>query len=275
MCPMRPIGLIISFALFLLTLTSCEKDIDIDYHQVEPRYVVEANVNQDRSIVRITVTQDMDNNSSGIGVEGATVMISSGDSISRKLTYSQNGYYTSTLRGVPGTRYNLTIDVDGHHFTSSSTMQAKPTFNSFRFIWKKIATERYLIGDLRIQDIPHATNYYFLHMFRNNVGYRWAVMTDSQRDANGELQQLFTCVSERDQEKGTSSDVLHEGDRIHIEIRAIDRSAYDYLYSMQIMDDTGTNPVSNIEGGCLGYFTAYNQITYDCYFHAEGIEEAQ
>lgn len=261
-------------ALIGLT-TSCEKDIDIDYRQVDPLYVVEANLTQDLTRVRITMTQAMDDNSGGKGVEGATVVITSGDSISRRLNYSRNGYYQSALRGIPGTRYDLTIDVDGRRFTASSVMQPRPTFNNFRFVWKRVTSERIMLGDLRIQDIPGSTNYYFLHIFRNNIGYRWAVATDDQRDANGELQQVFTFVSERDQEKGTSDDVLHDGDRLHIEIRAIDRAAYDYLYSMQLMDNTGTNPITNFTGGCLGYFTAYNQITYDCVFHPEEVVEEE
>ena len=142
---MHRISLIGPIALFL-ALVSCEKDIDIDYRQVAPLYVVEANVNQDRSTVRITMTQNMDDNSNNHGVEGATVVISSGDSISRRLNYSRDGYYSAALPGKPGTRYNLTIDVDGHHFTSTSTMQQCPEMNSFRFVWKKIATERYLLG---------------------------------------------------------------------------------------------------------------------------------
>ena len=40
-----------------------------------------------------------------------------------------------------------------------------------------------------------------------------------------------------------------------------------------MMDNTGTNPVSNITGGCLGYFTAYYQITHNLVFHAADVEE--
>jgi len=266
---------LIGHTLLLLLLVSCEKDVELNYHSVNPLYVVEANLTQDRTSVRITMTQDMDDNSGGVGVEGATVVVTSGDSIRRLLAYTRNGYYQSALCGVPGTRYHLTIDINGQHFTSSSTMQPRPVFNSFRFVWKKVASERFLIGDLRIQDIPGSANYYFLHMFRNNVGYRWAVVSDAQRNADGEVQQLFSCVTEREQEKGTNSDVLKEGDRLHFEIRAIDRPAYDYLYSMQLMSNTGTNPITNFTGGCLGYFTAFNQITYDCYFHEADIEEEE
>ena len=69
--------------------------------------------------------------------------------------------------------------------------------------------------------------------------------------------------------------MLVEGDRLHLELRAIDQRAYDYLYSMQIMDNTNTNPVPNFTGGCLGYFSAFNQVTIDYVFHLAEVEEEQ
>lgn len=261
--------------LLLLLPTGCKKDLDLDYHQTTPLYVVEGSVTPERTRVRITQTQDMTDNSGGIGVEGANIYITSGDSIRERVLYSRNGYYLSALRGQPGVRYQIDIDLDGHHFTSSSTMQPMPTLNSARFVWKKFATERLLMIDLHVQDIPGATNYYFLHLFRNDVGYRWALMRDTQRDANGQLQQLFTCCSERDMKKGTSNDVINEGDVMRLEVRAIDRTAYDYLYSMQVMENTGTNPIANFSGGCLGYFTAYSQVEYEMTFHRAEVEEEE
>ena len=47
------------------------------------------------------------------------------------------------------------------------------------------------------------------------------------------------------------SDVLQDGDELKIVIRAIDQRAYDYLYSMQQMSSTGTNPIDNFTGGFL------------------------
>ena len=147
-------------------------------------------------------------------------------------------------------------------------MQQAPMMNNFRFVWMKAAGERIMFGDLRIQDILNEENWYFMHIYRNNIGYRWAVMRD-QQNPNKELQQLFTFF----REGSDDSDVLQEGDHLHIEIRAIDQRAYDYLYSMQLMDDTGTNPIPNFTGGCLGYFSAFNQITYDCTYHVADAEE--
>ena len=69
--------------------------------------------------------------------------------------------------------------------------------------------------------------------------------------------------------------MLVEGDKLRIELRAIDRRAYDYLYSMQIMDNTNTNPVANFTGGCLGYFSAYSQVTINYVFHADEVDEEE
>lgn len=254
---------------FLLLLSSCEKEIDLDYHQVDPIYVVEASISNEGTSVRISHTNDMDDNSSISDISGAKVTLSADDGSTTTIPYSRNGYYRApSLKGVAGTTYTLTVELDGQRFSSTSTMQRPPTFNSFRFVWMKAASERILFGDLRLQDIMNEDNWYFLHIYRNGIGYRWAVARDDQ-NPNKELQQLFTFF----REGSNDSDVLQEGDRLHIEIRAIDQRAYDYLYSMQLMDNTGTNPIPNFTGGCLGYFSAYNQITYDCVFHISDAEE--
>ena len=93
-------------------------------------------------------------------------------------------------------------------------------------------------------------------------------MRDDQ-NPNKELQQLFSFF----REGSNDSDVLKDGDMIRIVIRAIDQRAYDYLYSMQLMNDTGTNPIANFSGGCLGYFSAYHEINYTCWYHESEVEE--
>ena len=134
-----------------------------------------------------------------------------------------------------------------------------------------MVSQRILYADLRILDDPDRNNYYFMHIYRNNVGYRWAVMTD-EKNKGGELQQLFSCCTESDMDKG-DADALKENDLIRIEVRAIDRASYDYLYSLQVMDNAGTNPISNFTGGCLGYFSAYSYVTLRSTFHRSEVEE--
>ena len=130
-------------------------------------------------------------------------------------------------------------------------------------------TERYLFGDRRLQDIPNESNWYFMHIYRNGVGYRWAVMKDD-KNPNKELQQLFSFF--RDGQK--DNDVLQDGDELKIVIRAIDQRAYDYLYSMQQMSSTATNPIDNFTGGCLGYFSAHSEIVdYKDFYYSDVTED--
>lgn len=258
------------FCLNLILLSSCKKDIEIDYHQVDPIYVVEASVSNEGMEARISQTNNMDDNSTTSNIDNAVVVVTGSDGSSKTLTYSKNGIYKSSAVGVPGVEYTIDIQFDGHHFTSSSIMQKMPKMNNFRFIRKKIVTENYLMGELLLQDIPNEENWYFMHIYRNKLGYRWAVKRDDT-NPNGELQQLFTFAREGSDDK----DLLQEDDWLHIEIRAIDKKSYDYFYSMQIMDNTGTNPIPNFTGGCLGYFSAYSQITYDCEFHEADVEDVE
>jgi hypothetical protein len=260
--------IIIILAILGLLMTSCKKDIEIDYHQVDPLYVVEATVSEDGMQARISLTNNMDNNSSKSDISEALVVITGSDGSSQTLSHKGNGIYKSSAAGTPDVEYTITIDVDGRHFTSTSTMQKAPKVNDFYFIRKKIVSENFQMAKLLIQDIPNEDNYYFSHLYRNGTGYRWAVKKDDT-DPNKEQQQLFTFAREGSDDK----DLLREGDRIRLELRSIDRKSYDYLYSMQIMDNTGTNPIPNFTGGCLGYFSAYSHVVYNYVFHEADMKD--
>jgi len=257
----------------LLLLLSCEKEIPIDYRETDQHYVAEASLTQNGTNVRLSTTQNVtDNELRDHVVEDATIVISCKYyELNDTLRYTRNGIYTSETVGDPGITYYLDIYVNGHHFSSSSTMQDVPVVKSFRFFWQKMFSQRVLYGDLRIQDDPDRNNYYFMHIYRNNIGYRWAVMSD-EKNKGGELQQLFGFTAENKMDDG-DSDALQENDALRIEVRAIDRASYDYLYSMQVMESAGTNPIRNFSGGCLGYFSAYSYVNLYRKFHRSEVEE--
>ena len=262
------------FCLFTVLPLSCEKEIELDYRDVGSLYVAEGCMTQEKTTVRLTTTQDMhDNQQNTHNVEGATIVLSSDGMVIDTLSYTRNGYYTSSFAGIYPFSYTLDIFVDGHHFSSTSTMQQPPEINSFRFVWKKVLTERMLFADLKLQDIAGENNYYFMHIYRNGIGYRWAVMRDDTNPGQ-ELQQLFSCTTERELDKN-NDDALHDGDYIEVEVRSIDRRMYDYFYSMQVMENSGTNPVENFSGGCLGYFSAYHVLTQSLVFSRADVEEEE
>ena len=253
-------------------LLSCEKEINIDYNQVGSLYVAEAELTQNGTKVRVSTTQNMhDNQRYSHVIDNAIVVLSWQGEVLDTLQYTSQGLYTSEVEGFEGETYQLDIYVDGQHFQSTSTMQKEPQVNSFRFVWKDIVTERMLFADLRLQDIEGENNYYFMHIYRNKIGYRWAVMRDDNNPGQ-ELQQLFNCTTERNM-NNNDADALYDGDQIHVEVRSIDRRTYDYFYSMQVMDNAGTNPIANFTGGCLGYFSAYYVVSFDTVFYRDEVED--
>ena len=258
------------FCLSLILLSSCKKDIEINYHQVDPIYVVEASVSNEGMEARISQTNDMDDNSTTSDINHASVVVTGSDGSRHILSNTENGIYRSHATGTPGVEYTIDIQFDGNHFTSSSIMQKTPKMNKFRFLRKKIVAETYLMGELLLQDIPNEENWYFIHIYRNKTGYRWSVLKDDT-NPNKELQQLFGLF----QEGSNDEDVLHEGEVLHIVVRAIDQRAYDYLYSMEQMDETGTNPINNFAGGCLGYFSAHSEFSFERVYHKDEVEDEE
>ena len=85
-----------------LFLVSCEKEIDIDYHDADMRYVVEGYVSNTGTTVRISHTQPMDDNTTDSDISNATVTLTADDGTQISIPYKSNGYYTSNLKGVPG-----------------------------------------------------------------------------------------------------------------------------------------------------------------------------
>ena len=256
------------FVVAMLTV-SCEKELEIDYKTVDQLYVVEAELSNQRTRVAISKTRQIENDGNRYGVDGAVISIKGDDGSEQMLTTSSSGVYTSNTKGVPGVKYSIEVEIDGKRFTSSSTMQQTPVINSVRFVWKNVLNTKVLFADLRIQDFPDETNYYFMHIYRNGLGYRWAVMKDAGNPGE-ELQQLFSCMME---DTDDDDDRLEDGDVMRFEVRAIDKLSYDYLFSMQQTSSIATNPIANFTGGCLGYFSAYGKTNYSCTFNSDEVKE--
>ena len=257
----------------LLLLTACERELDMDYRTVEPLYVAEVQLSPGTVKARVTTTRAVkDDGTADYYVDDAVVTIKMTDGVwVDTLSYTGLGNYT--LRRYyyveEGGEYEVDVCIGGRHHRSTSVMHGMPVVNDFHLEWMNMMSEKMLFASLRLQDPADENNYYFMHLYRNDVGYRWAVMND-RSNPGAELQQLFACCTKRDMDDG-KSDALHEGDRLRLEIRSIDRRAYDYLYSLQLMDNTGTNPVANFTDGLLGYFSAYQQATIYQVFRLDSI----
>ena len=250
-------------------MTACEKNIDIDFHSTVPLYTVEGWLSQYETMVRVSKTKNMNDTTSTANISNAQVTISDEEGNTYNIPHEKEDFYhTHDIIGEPGKTYRLDVVVDGQHFTSTSTMNSIPVISSFRLIKKKLLGEDYIFGDIRIKDIPNETDYYYVHLYRNDIPYRTAVLKDDMNPGK-ELQQLLAF----NREGSNDYDTLREGDILECHVRTIDEKSYDYLYSILQIDNTGTNPPNNFEGGCLGYFSAFGIVAETITYHTANIEE--
>ena len=91
--PLMKKYILLLFCLNLVLLSSCKKDIEIDYHQVDPIYVVEASVSNMGMEARISQTNNMDDNSTISDISNAKVVITGSDGTEEVLNYAKNGFY--------------------------------------------------------------------------------------------------------------------------------------------------------------------------------------
>lgn len=261
-----------SLLLLGLLLCGCERIIDIEYHDAVPRIAIEGWLTPYETIVHVCTTRSMTDTINASNISDAHVTITDENGGVATIPYNaklgNGGYYKSRYSGDPGHTYQLDVIVDGKHFTSVSTMYDTPIIKNFRLVYRDMMSERYIFGDIRIQDFSNEINYYYLHVYRNGIPYRSAVLKD---DANpgGELQQLFAF----NRVGSTDWDVLQEGDELTLQARTIDERSYNYLYAVLQMDNTSTNPPDNFTGGCLGYFSAFSGMSYVIQYFTEDIVE--
>jgi hypothetical protein len=262
------------FATILLAFTACEKEIDLDYRDVEPVINIEARVTNEQVYVLITHSRSMNDSVRGRGLAGATVTISHDGQI-EPLTYDvRDGYYrpASEFKGEVGSTYRLEVNLEGRTYTATSTMPAEAPITSTQFMWQPVLDNGMLMYEMWAADPePDVRNYYWYRMDRRAKdpkvrrkqgvdAYRWNVF-DDRGTMDGRLYRDIMCVNEEmmdgeDIEEDQLKSILFDGDTITLQLMTIDLSAYEYYRSLSVGQRMGANPLSNISGGCMGYFTA-------------------
>lgn len=102
--------LIYSVSALILTflLSSCEKELDIKYHDIEPLTVIEGELTPDGVRVTLTQTTPMDEPMDRTHLTDADVVLSdltTGEEY--LLTVGNDGVYTSAAGGIVGHDYRL------------------------------------------------------------------------------------------------------------------------------------------------------------------------
>ncbi len=248
-----------SCVLLVLTLSSCEKVITIDIDEAEKRYVVEGNISNIAGTVaevKLSQTKRFEDNNDFAGISGATVTIQVNNGNTFSLPETTRGVYqTTAFTGVPGNTYKLTITINGNTFTSTSTMPAR-LVNLDTLTVGDLAfggsTTRVIYPDY-LDPVGPGNSYRFVQ-YVNGVQVKKVFVQD---DAISDGLRITRPLINQDGD-------IKRGDIVKVSMQCIDKNVYKYWYSLDQASTganqsaTPANPVSNISGGALGYFSAHS-----------------
>lgn len=247
--------------------TSCEKVIDISLNSADKKYVIEATVTDEPGSAQVLITQtkNFNDNNNFAGVTGAHVTITDSEGNSSVLAEGSAGIYRSAdIVGESGKKYTLTVDVGEDVFTATSTMPAKVNMDTLYVQDDFMFGEVRQMANVEFKDPPGLGQSYRFVLYVNGAkSNRVYIRNDEFTDGNTTSITLFSGGGDEDDDKK-----IKTGDMVRVDMLCIDESVYKYWYSFETSGATGgsntaspANPVSNIQGGALGYFSAHTVQT--------------
>jgi Domain of unknown function (DUF4249) len=252
----------IAFLSMVIFFSSCQKVIDVDIKNVEPKYVVEAVITDqlDSSKVLISSTKNVSENNDFPGISGAVVTVTDDAGIVTTFTEDSAGYYYAhTFQGAVGKRYTLRVVTNGETFTASSTMPARVNMDTLFISDELLFGEARKLANTTYQDPPGKGNCYRYVQFINGKKVK-TIFTNNDDYTDGkyvEAKLWYLADDEEDDQK------IKSGDTVRLAVFCIDPAVYKYWFSLN-QSATGNsqsaspaNAVTNISGGALGYFSAH------------------
>ncbi|SOD19814.1 DUF4249 domain-containing protein [Pedobacter xixiisoli] len=252
--------LIALFSIVFL-LSSCEEVIELNLDTAAEKYVIEANLTDHANGARVLISKTKSYSSSNdfAGVSGAVVEIEDQlGNITRLDESAKKGVYLhSTLRGTPTQTYKLKIAVGGQTFTSTCIMPAVVPLEDVYPYELNLFDGPRLFTHVKYTDPIGVKNFYRFIEYKNGV-YTKSIMATNDEFTDGKTVNQTIFPYEFDDESK-----LKKGDRIKLEFLTIDEPVYKYWFSVDNGAQGGgdsaapANPVTNIKGGAIGYFSAH------------------
>jgi hypothetical protein len=249
-------------AFFITLFTACQKVINFNLRTAPAKYVIEGNVTNlpGPYQVKISQTEAVESNYSFNGVSQANVSIRDNAGNSETLREIQPGIYqTATLQGVEGRSYELNITIGQNSYTSTSIMPHQVNLDSLYteqvYNFSKMVT---VVVPLFTDPVGKGNNYRFNQYINGNLDKTLYGENDDFTDGRQSTWSLL---------RPDPDSTLHPGDRVDVEMQCIDSAIYKYWFSVDqasLGGDGGSqpgNPVTNIQGGAMGYFSAHTSQT--------------
>ncbi|WP_343673348.1 DUF4249 family protein [Chitinophaga sp.] len=255
-------------AIVIVCFSACQKVIDIDLNNAAKKYVIEGIVTDQVNgvSVKISQTKNFDEGNAFEGVSGATVTITADNAVEYELQETATaGVYTTTgFKGKVGHTYSMYVQLGTDTFTAVSTMPHEVYFDSLNLQTRVVFGESRRVPAVYYTDPEGKGNSYHFVEWHNGVQEKTIfVRNDDNTDGKNLSIQLVSFSSDSDDEDKQ----IKTGDTVKIEMQCIEAAVYKYWYSLDAgatgegQSATPANPVTNIKGGALGYFSAHSVQT--------------
>ncbi|MFT3824704.1 MAG: DUF4249 domain-containing protein [Chitinophagaceae bacterium] len=253
---------LLGMILGVLTLSSCEKVISVNLNNTEKKYVVEGILTNQANSAKVLISQtnDFDDDNNFPAISGAQVTITDANGATTTLTEGSAGTYTASLQGVPGKTYSLKVVINGTTFTASSTMPQPVPLDTVYITDESIFGDTRKTVNVKYKDPVGTGNNYRFIQYVNSVKEK-TIFVRNDDLSDGRTVDIPLWVR-NDNNDDNDDDKIKSGDIVKVDMLCIDAAVYKYWFSLDQSatgesNVTPANPVSNIQGGALGYFSAH------------------
>jgi hypothetical protein len=247
--------------LVCLGLVSCEKVIEVKIRDADTKIVIEGVITDQPGSLKVIVSRTVKYNSNNQfpNVTGATVKIKD-NGVEYLLVETAPGIYTNNLvSGRVGHQYDLSVTTGSETFTASSTMPIAVPIDTIIIARGPFSSQR-------------MASVYYTDPAGVNNGYRFIQYVNGRKDPaifwdNDEFTDGQTTAVRLDNGGGSDTDprTIHQRDTVKVELLSLDDVIYRFWSTLQMGGADGNgftaspaNPVTNIKGGALGYFSAHS-----------------
>ncbi|HSC52874.1 MAG TPA: DUF4249 domain-containing protein [Phnomibacter sp.] len=242
-----------------ILLSACEKVVEVQYKDNQPRIVIEGNITNTPGpyFVKVSKSIALQDESPNPVVNNAIVRISDNAGNSETLVPQGNGTYrTNSLQGTVGRIYTLTVQADGQTYSAQSTMPAQVPFDSIKVETMDVFGElEYNLIPVYLDPIATGNKYRFVLTVNDTLIHQHFVQNDDIK--NGVVNTFRLEINDNDLK-------LVAGDRIAIDMECIDKQVFTFYSTLVQIADSGpgggttpSNPPNNFTNGALGIFSAH------------------
>jgi len=247
----------------LVLFNSCQKVINVDIKNAEKKYVIEAVVTDEpgASKVLLSTTKNISETNVFPVISGATITVTDGAGNSTLFTETTAGNYTApSFTGIPGRTYSLEVKINGEILTAKSIMPQKINLDTIFISDELLFGETRKLVNIAYQDPPgKGQSYRYVQYINGNKTKPIFTNNDDYSDGKYVETKLWYLVDDDE----NPEEEIKSGDTVKLDMLCIDNVVYKYWYSV-FQSATGNsqsaspaNPVTNISGGALGYFSAH------------------